>query len=136
MENAGVVGGNEVFKDVETGSRWQQSSLEAISGPLKGAHLELHPFLLTSWEEWLRLHPDTLVLKPQPGYAERIAAKNAQLRVGFPTTKAAPDDVLRRDDRLPAYMKIIGLTVGDASRAFPLDVLDRARVVNEDLGGQ
>jgi len=27
MENAGVVGGNEVFKDVETGSRWQQSSL-------------------------------------------------------------------------------------------------------------
>ena len=63
MENAGVVGGNEVFKDVETGSRWQQSSLEAISGPMKGEHLELYPFLLTSWDEWLRLHPDTLVLK-------------------------------------------------------------------------
>ena len=31
LENAGVVGGNEVFKDNETGSRWQQSSLEAIS---------------------------------------------------------------------------------------------------------
>ena len=92
MENAGVVGGNEVFKDRETGSRWQQSSLEAISGPLEGEHLELYPFLLTSWDEWLRLHPDTLVLKPLPGYAERIPAKNAQLRAGYPLAKPAPAD--------------------------------------------
>ena len=136
MENAGVVGGNEVFKDVETGSRWQQSSLEAISGPLKGEHLELYPFLLTSWGEWLRLHPDTLVLKPLPGYAERIPAKNAQLRAGYPLEKSAPADVVRRDDRLKAYTKIIGLTVGGASRAFPLAALDRVRVINGELGGQ
>jgi len=136
MENAGVVGGNEVFKDVETGTRWQQSSLEAIEGPLKGDHLELYPFLLTSWDEWLRLHPDTLVLKPLPGYADRIAAKNAQLREGYPQGKSAPADVVRRDDRLKAYTKIIGLTVAGASRAFPLDALGRARVVNEELGGQ
>ena len=136
MENAGVVGGNEVFKDVETGSRWQQSSLEAISGPLKGEHLELYPFLLTSWEEWLRLHPDTLVLKPLPGYAERIPAKNTQLRAGYPLEKSAPADVVRRDDRLKAYTKIIGLTVGGASRAFPLAALDRVRVINGELGGQ
>jgi len=136
MENAGVVGGNEVFKDVETGSRWQQSSLEAISGPLMGEHLALYPFLLTSWEEWHRLHPDTLVLKPLPGYAERIAAKNAQLRVGYPRERSAPADVVRRDGRLKAYEKIIGLTVGGASRAFPLDALARVRVVNEEIGGQ
>ena len=136
MENAGVVGGNEVFKDVETGTRWQQSSLEAIDGPLKGDHLELYPFLLTSWEEWLRLHPDTLVLKPLPGYADRIAAKNVQLREGYPQGKSAPSDVVRRDDRLKAYTKIIGLTVAGASRAFPLESLGRARVVNEELGGQ
>ena len=131
-----MVGGNEVFKDVETGSRWQQSSLEAISGPLKGEHLELYPFLLTSWEEWLRLHPDTLVLKPLPGYAQRIAAKNAQLRVGYPLDKSAPPDVLHRDDRLKAYAKVIGLTRDGASRAYPLAALDRVRVVNEELGGQ
>jgi len=136
MENAGVVGGNEVFKDVETGSRWQQSSLEAIDGPLKGEHVKLFPFLLTSWEEWRRLHPDTLVLKPLPGYAERIAAKNAQLRAGYSLEKAAPNDVVRRDDRLKAYTKIIGLTLGEASRAFPLEALDRVRVVNAELGGQ
>src|SRR5215468_3276459 len=136
MENAGVVGGNEVFKDVETGSRWQQSSLEAIDGPMKGEHLKLYPFLLTSWEEWRRLHPDTLVLKPLPGYADRIPAKNAQLRAGYSLEKSAPADVVRRDARLRAYTKIIGLTVGGASRAFPLDALDQVRVVNGELGGQ
>src|SRR5262249_37358840 len=136
MENAGVVGGNEVFKDVETGSRWQQSSLEAIDGPRKGEHLELYPFLLTSWEEWLRLHPDTRVPKPLPGYAERIPAKNAQLRAGYSLDKSAPADVVHRDDRLKAYTKIIGLNVGGATRAVPLDALDRVPVVNEELGGQ
>src|SRR5436190_18801100 len=108
MENAGVVGGNEVFKDVETGSRWQQSSLEAISGPLAGEHLELYPFLLTRWEEWLRLHPNTLVLKPLPGYAERVAAKNAQLPAGYSLEKSAPADVVRRDDRPKPCTKTLG----------------------------
>jgi hypothetical protein len=42
------VGGTEAFRNVETGSRRQQSRLEAISGPLKGEHLQLYPFLLTS----------------------------------------------------------------------------------------
>ena len=83
FENAGVIGGNEVFKDRETNSRWQQSSLEAISGPLKGEHLELYPFLLTDWGEWHRLHPDTVVLKPLPGYADRIPEKNEMIRQGL-----------------------------------------------------
>src|SRR4029077_15540313 len=30
----------------------------------------------------------------------------------------------------------IGLTVGEASRAFPLEALDRVRAVNEEIGGQ
>src|SRR5262249_15927284 len=136
MENAGVVGGNEGFKDGEPGSRWQQSSLEAISGPMRAEHLKLYPFRLTSWEEWRRLHPDTLVLKPLPGYAERIPAKNAQLRAGYSLDKSAPADVVRRDDRLKAYTKIVGLSIGGASRAFPLAALDPVRVVNEELGGQ
>ncbi len=54
FDTVGLIGGNEVFRDRETGSRWQQSSLEAISGPLKGAHLALYPFLLTTWGEWRR----------------------------------------------------------------------------------
>jgi uncharacterized protein DUF3179 len=136
LDNAGVAGGNEVFKDRETGSRWQQSSLEATSGPLKGAKLKLYPFLLTSWEEWRRLHPSTLVLKPLPGYAERIPEKNKEIRAGFSGQGAAPDDVLYRDDRLKPKTMILGVDVEGASKAFPLEALRQVRVINDTLGGK
>jgi hypothetical protein len=136
FDNAGVVAGNEVFKDRETGSRWQQSSLEAISGPLKGTHLRLYPFLLTSWNEWLRLHPDTQVLKPLPGYADRIAAKNDQIKQGLSGQGNAPSDVTYHDNRLKPKTMVLGLDVGGASRAYPLDSLRTTRIVNDSLGGK
>ncbi len=136
LDNAGVVAGNEVFKDRDTGSRWQQSSLQAISGPLKGTHLQLYPFLLTSWQEWRRLHPDTLVLKPLPGYADRIAEKNKMIREGLSGKGAAPNDVTYHDNRLKPKAMVLGLDVEGASKAFPLDALQRVRVVNDVLGGK
>jgi hypothetical protein len=135
FDNAGVVAGNEVFKDRQTASRWQQSSLEAISGPLQGEHLKLYPFLLTTWEEWRRLHPGTLVLKPLPGYADRIAASNARIKRGLTGEGGAPDDVTYRDERLKPKTMVLGLDVGGASKAFPLEALRRVRVVNDSLGG-
>ena len=136
LDNAGVVEGNEVFKDRETGSRWQQSSLEAISGPLAGTHLRLYPFLLTNWEEWRRLHPDTLVLQPLPGYAERMTAKNEQIRQGLSAQGPAPSDVTYRDDRLKPKTMVLGLDVAGESIAFPRELLQRVKVVNTTLGGQ
>jgi uncharacterized protein DUF3179 len=134
LDNAGVVEGNEVFKDRETGSRWQQSSLEAISGPLRGAHLQLYPFLLTSWGEWRRLHPDTMVLKPLPGYADRIPDKNRMISQGLTGEGAAPADVTYHDDRLKPKTMILGVDVGGVSKAFPLEALRRTRVVNDVFG--
>jgi len=136
LDNAGLVGGNEVFKDNETGSRWQQSSLEAVSGPLKGEHLKLYPFLLTDWSEWHRLHPETVVLKPLPGYADRIPERNEMIRQGLSGEGSAPPGVLRIDNRLKPRTMILGLDIGGAEVAFPLSLLRQARVVNEEIGGQ
>jgi hypothetical protein len=135
LDNAGVIGGNEVFKDRETGSRWQQSSLQAISGPLQGERLELYPFLLTSWGEWHRLHPDTVVLKPLPGYAERIPERNEMIRQGLSGEGSAPPGVLRVDERLKPKTMILGLAISGADEAFPLTLLRQERVINLQLGG-
>jgi hypothetical protein len=136
FENAGVIGGNEVFRDRETGSRWQQSSLEAISGPMKGEHVKLYPFLLTNWGEWRKLHPGTLVLKPLSGYAERIPEYNKAVQEGLSLRGSAPRDVLRTDKRLPPKTMILGLDTGGANRAYPLNALREARVINETLGSE
>jgi hypothetical protein len=135
LDNAGVIGGNEVFKDRETGSRWQQSSLQAISGPLQGERLELYPFLLTSWGEWHRLHPDTVVLKPLPGYAERIPERNEMIRQGLSGEGSAPPGVLRVDERLKPKTMILGLAIGGSDEAFPLTLLRQERAINLQLGG-
>jgi hypothetical protein len=136
FETVGVIGANEVFGDRETGSHWQQSTLEAISGPLKGEHLQLFPFLLTSWGEWRRLHPNTLVLKPLPGYADRIPEQNKLIHEGLSGRGAAPDGVIRKDDRLPPKKMVLGLDVKGANKAFPLTALRDARVINDRLGGE
>jgi hypothetical protein len=136
LDNAGVVGGNEVFKDRETGSRWQQSSLKAISGPLQGERLELYPFLLTDWHEWQRLHPDTAVLKPLPGYAERIPKMNEMIRQGLSGGGPMPPGMPPTDNRLKPRTMILGLNAGESSEAFRLSVLREARVINEEVGGQ
>ena len=136
LDDSGVVGGNEVFKDRGTGSTWQQSSLEAINGPLKGKHLKLYPFLLTNWGEWHKLHPATLVLKPLSGYAERIPRMNQMIAAGVLDSAPAPKGVLRNDTRLKPHARILGLDVKDASEAFPVEALSRESVVEVELGGE
>jgi len=136
FDTDGIVGGNEVFKDRETGSRWQQSSLEALSGPLKGAHLTLYPFLLTTWGEWRKRHPETVVLKPLPGYADRLADMNKIINQGVVGVAGpAPPGAFGRDNRLRPKDTIAGLETGGEAKAYPMSALQTARVVNDTVGG-
>ena len=126
-----------MFEDRETGSRWQQSTLEAISGPLMGTHLALYPFLLTTWSEWRKQHPDTLVLKPLPGYAERLAAMNRIVNQGIVGMAGpAPEGAFSHDHRLRARDTIVGIETGGVTKAYPMSTLERARVLNDRVGGQ
>jgi hypothetical protein len=131
-----LIGGNEVFKDRQTGSHWQQSSAQAISGPLKGTKLAFYPFLLTTWQEWLEQHPDTMVLKPLPGYADRIADMNKILKQGPPGAGKAPSGAFGHDGRLHPYDVIAGLEVAGDAKAFSISALKKVRVVNDHVGGQ
>jgi Protein of unknown function (DUF3179) len=136
FDTDGLIGGNEVFKDRETGSHWQQSSLEAISGPLKGTHLTLYPFLLTTWEEWHKQHPDTLVLKPLPGYADRLADMNKIINQGvMGLAGSAPKGAFGHDNRLRPRDTIVGLETGGETKAYPMSALRIARVLNDHVGG-
>ena len=136
FEYDSMVNANEVHKDLETGSRWQQSTGEAISGPLKGKRLTLYPFVLTTWKAWRTRYPGTLMLKPMPGYLERIPILRPRQRQNlFGGDGAAPDGSFSKDDRLRPREMIAGLTVATETMAFPLSALRTVKVVNERLGG-
>jgi len=136
FEYDSMVNANEVHRDVETGSRWQQSTGEAISGPLKGSKLTLYPFLLTTWKAWRTRYPNTMVLKPLPGYAERIPVLRPRQRQSLTSGEGpAPAGSFSTDTRLRPREMIAGLAAGDETMAFPLSELRVARVVNERVGG-
>jgi hypothetical protein len=134
FDTDGVVGGNEVFKDRETGSHWQQSVARATSGPLKGAELRLYPFLRTKWGEWKKQHPNTLVLKPLPGYADLMPVMNKIIQQGFSGVGPAPDGAFSHDDRLRPRETVVGLEVGEEVTAYSLSVLRKECVVNDKIG--
>jgi len=55
---------NAVFEDATTKSWWQQATGTAITGPLKGYKLKEFPSAQLTWDAWLRLYPQSLVMKP------------------------------------------------------------------------
>jgi quercetin dioxygenase-like cupin family protein len=131
-----MVGANEVQKDLETGTSWQQATGEAIDGPLKGTRLTIFPVARTTWAEWRRRFPQTLVLKPLAGYAELMPSRSKRIkdvtRVG---PEGAPNGALALDKRLPARETVAGLEVDRESVAYPFSELRVARVVNDRVGG-
>jgi hypothetical protein len=131
-----MVGMNEVHKDRETGTRWQQSTGEAISGPLKGSFLVLYPFVRTTWKEWRRRYPNTVVLKPLPGYAEIMPNLSKRIKQSALSNEgAAPKGAFGNDDRLRPRETVAGLRIGSDAKAFPFAALRIARVVNDRVGG-
>lgn len=131
----GLRGANEALRDRQTGSRWQQSTFTAISGPLQGTHLSLYPFLLTTWGEWKHEHPNTLVLKPLPGYEKEFPMVNAILRQGaLGMGGPAPYGAIGHDARLRPRDTIAGIETGGVVKAYPMSLLARERVVNDTVG--
>jgi hypothetical protein len=131
-----MVGMNFTFADRETGTRWQQETGEAIDGALKGQHLEIYPFLITTWKEWRDRHRDTLVTVPVPGLEDLYSLMWQTILSRRPGRPGPPPDrTLRPEDpRLPAYEAVVGVETGGARRAYPLPVLARERVVNDQVG--
>lgn len=51
-----------LFYDLKTDSLWVQATGEAVHGRLRGSRLQRLPATQTTWSQWRRQHPDTLVL--------------------------------------------------------------------------
>jgi hypothetical protein len=93
----------------------------------------------TTWAEWRRRYPQTLVLKPLPGYAELMPLRSRRIkdvtRVAPEGPPAGANKPLALDPRLPPRETVAGLEVGREMVAYPFSQLRIARVVNDRVGG-
>ncbi len=110
-----------VMYDRKTGSSWSQVTGEAIFGPLRGHRLAEVRSVVTTWEEWRREHPDTLVLRsdfgPRRSPYEGYSANPEKL--GVLGTK-------NPDERLPGKTWVWGFAEGGAT----------VGIVEERVGGK
>ena len=116
---------NKVMYDRLTNSLWNQFTGEPVIGPLwdSGFMLDFFPVLVTTWEEWVELHPDTTVLDRNTGLYPVSFYKSEEHRESIyydyfnsPDTMFAVPD---RDGRLETKDVVLGVQLNDSYKAYP-----------------
>ncbi len=132
---------NKVMYDRRTRTLWHQFTGEPIIGPLSdsGIKLDFFPVLVTTWGEWAAEHPDTTVLSINTGiYAGDFYLPESDSQSVYYRYFNSPETmfpVWKRDKTLEAKQVVMGLSIEDAHKAYPVDALQQERVVNDELGG-
>ena len=131
---------NKLMYDRATNTIWHQFTGEPVIGPLAGGtRLPFFPSTLTTWQEWLDEHPDTTVLSDETGvYPASRYQPEAEPRSIYFEYRRDPGTmfpVWPRNDQLDTKDIVLGLEIGGETKAYPIKVLQRDRVVNDTVGG-
>lgn len=132
---------NKLMYDRTTNTLWHQFLGEPVVGELVGSGitLEVLPVTLTTWGDWLKAHPDTMVLDVETGVypAETYFPKTSRRSIyfGYRQQMDTMFPVPGRSDALPTKSQVLGITFNGQPRAYPEETLDRERIINDSLGG-
>ncbi len=131
---------NKLMYDRTTGSLWRQFTGEPVIGTLadRDIRLDFFPVLLTTWEEWTSLHPDTTVLDIEASlYPANSYAPESDVRSIYHAYFTSPDTmfpVWNRSDALETKAVVLGVAVGESHKAYPVSALQQKRVINDNVG--
>ena len=121
---------NAMFEDRTTGSWWRQANGEAIIGPRKGAAMPELPSVQVSLKQWMKLHPQTLVMQADPTFTSEYAKDYAYER-GTKQGGLTGTDTASWHDK----SWVVGVAQGGAAKAYDWKRLRRERVINDSVGG-
>jgi hypothetical protein len=99
----------------------------AFAGPKKGARLKPAPTLVSDWGFWLDRYPGGVAYEMFDKYKPTDLVK--EIHEGSKKSRA------EADTRLPADKAVLGVAVGKAAKAYPLDVLIQSEMVTDKLDG-
>jgi hypothetical protein len=134
---SGLLYKNDVLLyDRETESLWSQLMKQAVTGPMRGTRLEQVAMSHTTWADWRRRYPDTLVLSTDTG-ARRDYRRSPY--AGYAGSADVYFPMKSIDPRYHPKELVIGLSLGDRHKAYPFAELSRTsgklhdRIANEDV---
>ncbi len=123
-----------VVYDRQTESWWQQATGQALVGDLSGTLLRPLPAQIISWATFKHAFPGGKALSRRTGY-QRPYGQNPYL--GYDDIRASP--FLYQgptDSRLPPMERVVTVSIGADSVAYPFSMLEKTRVVNDTVGGR
>ena len=122
---------NAMFEDKTTKSWWQQATGKAVTGTLKGYQLPEFPSMQTTLSKWTELYPNTLVMQPD---------KNFQVQYDSMRTyeKGRLTGQLTRRDTASWQNKswVVGVEIGKVSKAYDWNLLQKERIIHDELDNQ
>lgn len=118
-----------VMKDKTDGTLFSCLSGVAFDGPRKGERLKPVPTLVSTWGEAMKRNPNAVAYQ----MFDKYAAVEADAKPNADSAKSRP---AKGDDRLKAEELVLGVRIGDKTRAFPLTGTQPGAPVVQELGGQ
>jgi hypothetical protein len=124
-----------IMYDRETDSLWSHVTGTAIKGKLTGTRLKIFPAIHTTWAEWKRLYPGSLVLTKESRYGL------TGVRNSYESYFADPDRLgifgtRNPDQTLPGKEFVVGLVRENTAVAYPFRYLSGQPLVNDLVGRQ
>lgn len=119
---------NAMFEDATTKSWWRQESGEAITGKLKGKQLQEIPSAQMTLQDWIELHPNSLVLQPDSNF-----------KVQYDSLKDYDEGTisgsLEHTDTASWQRKswVIGVTVDNVSKAYDWNELLSKKIIEDSV---
>ncbi len=127
---AGINNGNALLRDEETSSIWQQSTGEAIFGPMKGRQLDLVQSDELSFALWRSEQPQGQVLKPDAPYEAEYDPKDWEQHVA--RTRTVVDTT---QSGIAPHQLMVGVTVAGKSKAYPIEAIFAAKLIQDRIEG-
>ncbi len=126
---------NLIMYDRQTETWWQQAGGDAIAGELAGRQLAFYPATIVSWAEFREAHPDGKVLSRETGYTRDYGSNPY---VGYDDVNQPPFlyQGPPTPGKLPPMARVVTVDLGGEAIAYPYDVLQTVRVVNDTVGGK
>lgn len=119
--------------DRKTESLWSQIKTEAVTGPLTGTRLKLLSSTQTSWRQWKKKYPKTLVLSQKTGYHRDY---DRDPYMGYTTSSRLMFGVKNRNRDFHPKERVIGVDLGGTVKAYPFSELAKAKQpVQDKLNG-
>jgi hypothetical protein len=126
---------NLIMYDRQTETWWQQANGEAIAGELAGTQLNFYPAAIISWESFRSGYPNGRVLARETGFSRSYGANPY---IGYDDVNNPP--FLYRGPvtpgALPPVARVLTIDMQSEAVAYPYEVLESTRVVNDSLAGR